>query len=80
LSEDELIPVFMPSLVSVLVRSERDKGSPLTEEEVLAIRDKSAVVMMRRRHAVEMAEKRGYDDIDPTQCWSEWQRVRVELL
>jgi len=79
MSTETLIPVFMPSLVSVLLRHERDKGEPLTEDEVIAIRDKSVAVMLRQSAAVEIAQKRGYDDIDPARCWLEWQRVRAEL-
>jgi hypothetical protein len=72
MSSEELIPVFMPSLVSVLLRHERDKGAALTEDEVIAIRDESAAIMLPRRLASEMGQKRGYDDIDPEQGWLEW--------
>jgi hypothetical protein len=78
MSDELLVPVFMPSLVSVLLRHERDKGTPLTEVEVVAIRDKSVAVMLRQSAAAEMAQKRGYDDIDPERCWAEWQRVRTQ--
>jgi hypothetical protein len=79
MSTDRLIPVFMPSLVSVLLRHEREKGTPLTEEEVLAIRDKSTAVMLPPSSAIEVTSKRGYDDIDPERCWSQWQQVRTQL-
>jgi hypothetical protein len=26
-----------------------------------------------------LAEKRGYNDIDPEQAWEQWQQVRQEL-
>jgi len=77
MADDELIPVFMPSLVSILLRHEQDKGLPLTEDEVIAIRNKSVVVMLRRSAATEIAAKRGYDDIDPESCWREWQRTEL---
>ena len=70
----------MPPLVSILLRHERDKGAPLTEAEVIAIRDTSIAIMLRESVAIELARNRGYEDIDPEQCWSEWQRVRAELL
>jgi len=79
MSTEALIPVFMPTLVSVLLRHEREKGSPLTEPEVIAIRNNSVAVMLPRSAAIEIAQKRGYDDIDPEQCWAEWQRVRIQL-
>jgi len=79
MTTESLIPVFMPSLVSMLLRHERDKGSPLTEDEVIAIRNKSVAIMLRQPAAVEMEQKRGYKDIDPAWCWLEWQRVRTQL-
>jgi hypothetical protein len=65
--------------VSILLRRENDKGSPLTEEEVLAIRDQSIAVMLPSTAAVEVCDKRGYDDINPEKCWSEWQQIRKQL-
>src|SRR5262245_19000268 len=58
--DDELMPVFMPSLVSILLRAEREHGSPLNREHVLAIRDNCAVVMLPKTQAALMAESRGY--------------------
>ena len=69
----------MPSLVSVLLHHEREKASPLTEDEVIAIRNKSVAVMLRQSAALEISQKRGYDDLDPENCWLEWQRVRAQL-
>ena len=34
---DELILTFLPSLVETLLKREKSKGAPLTEEEVLAL-------------------------------------------
>ena len=80
MSAEALIPVFMPSLVAILLRREQDKGSPLTEDEVIAIRDKSTAVMTPRPVAVKIAEQRGYDDIDPEDCWAQWQEIRKTLI
>jgi len=52
-----LVPVFIPSLVSVLLKHERDKGTPLTEDEVLAIRDKATAVMLPSSAVNEVAQK-----------------------
>lgn len=35
--------------------------------------------MMRADHAHKMAESRGYDDIDPENCWYDWQHFRRTL-
>ncbi len=79
MSEERLVPVFIPTLVSILYRHEQQKGAPLTEEEVVSIRNKSVAIMLRTSAAVQMAERRGYQDIDPEHCWSLWQRVREQL-
>lgn len=54
------LPVPVPSLVSTLLRAERDKGSPLTEAEVLAIRDKCPCIKMPVDVAAKVAAGRGY--------------------
>jgi hypothetical protein len=51
----------------------------LTEEEVVAIRDGCEAIAMPRDVVAKVAEERGYEDIDPENCWEEWQRVGVEL-
>ena len=40
MSDDPLVPVFIPALVVLLANKERSKGEPLTREEVLEIRDR----------------------------------------
>ena len=47
MSDDPLIPVFVPALVVLLANEERAKGTALTRDEVLAIRDRGACVMLR---------------------------------
>jgi hypothetical protein len=75
----QLIPVFIPALVVLLADAERRKGSPLTEPEVLEIRDKGACMMMQVEHAIALDEKRGYNDIDPERVWEQWQEARSQL-
>jgi hypothetical protein len=77
--EPQLIPVFIPALVTLLIHAERLKGSPLTEQEVLDIRDKGVCMMMRVEHAQALTEKRGYDDLDPENAWADWQAVRAHI-
>ena len=77
---DPLVPVFMPSLVSILLGAEKRKGSPLTYEEVLQIRDQSTCVMLPTSQVSTIDDSRGYDDINPERCWEEFLRVRSELL
>jgi hypothetical protein len=79
MSDDPLIPVFMPSLLVLLAHDEAAKGSPLTRDEVLAIRDQAETVMLNRSKLIEITARRGYRDIDPELAYEEWQIVRAEL-
>jgi len=76
---EKLIHVFMPTLVSLLLRAETDKGAPLTYEEVIATRDKGTCVMLPEDVAAKVEEDRGYSDIDPENCWDQWNALRPEL-
>lgn len=67
--EQKLVPVFMPALVALLLRAEESKGEPLTEQEVIAIRDEANCVMMPAAQAKKQEESRGYPDVDPENCW-----------
>lgn len=78
--EERLVPIIIPSLVSLLVRGEKNKGSPLTEQEVLDIRNKAPAMTLPVEAVAQLAETRGYQDIDAENCWEEWQRVRLELI
>jgi hypothetical protein len=77
--EGKLFLTFIPALVTVLLNRETAKGSPLTEQEVIEIRDKAAVVALPEEAAAAVAEQRGYQDIDPERCWEQWQEVRIDL-
>jgi hypothetical protein len=79
MAEPQLVPVFIPALVVILLHSERQKGSPLTEQEVLNIRDNGACIMMPVEHIRALAESRGYEDLDPENVWAEWQQARTEI-
>jgi len=71
-----VIPI--PALSAILLAKEREKGSPLTEAEVLRIRDHAAVMVLPDK-GEPLVERRGYKDIDPNRAWQEWQIVRVQL-
>lgn len=78
-SDDDLVLQFIPSLVSLLLHHEREKGNPLTEQEVLDIRDSATVVAVPAHLNEAAAAQRGYDDLDPEDVWAEWQHARTEL-
>ena len=76
---ENLTIAFIPSLASNLLAEEKSKGHPLTEPEVLAIRDNSTVTVVpgdKKR----LEEVQGYKDVDPLNCWAEWQTMRVQLV
>ena len=77
---DNAVLVIIPSLVAQLLHAERTKGAPLTETEVVKIRDESECVAMHPDDLPAMIEKRGYEDINPERCWEEWQKARVALV
>ena len=76
----ESLPLFIPSLVALLAANESKKGIPLTEVEVIQIRDSAQVVMSPVDVYKKVSDERGYDDIDPELVWEEWKRVRLTLI
>lgn len=74
--DDPLIPVPIPALVTLLIASEREKGAPLTEEEVLEIRDNCGCMMLPLSQKRKAEAERGYSDIDPDNVWTDWQVAR----
>jgi len=62
-----------------LQHHEREKGSPLTEEEVLAIRDNAPSIALPASKARALAAGRGYDDISLDDPWTDWQAIRSTL-
>ena len=73
---EKLIPVFVPPLVTILQKKEKDKGAPLTREEVLDIRNNATMILIKASEATKMARSRGYDDIDPDKTWEQWVKMR----
>jgi hypothetical protein len=77
---DPLIPVPIPALGILLLNLEKQKGSPLSEQEVLEIRDKAVCIMLPLSAKYAMDEKRGYHDVNPENVWPEWKKFRAEAL
>ncbi|WAH61390.1 hypothetical protein LZ023_16540 [Pseudomonas silvicola] len=71
--------VFIPPLVSLLKAAEDCKGTPLSEVEVLEIRDHATATAVPFSAAFAFEKERGYRDIVPEECWKEWQRIRSFL-
>ena len=77
--EEDIIITHVPSLVATLLNKEKEKGTPLTQEDVEEIRDNAPCVAMTPEQRKAVDERRQYDDIDPEFAWEEWQIARIEL-
>ena len=77
--DQQLVPVFMPPLAVMLARAEELKGSPLTEDAVVRLRDKAVCIMLKVGDAEKLTETRGYRDVNPENCWADWHRLRVQM-
>lgn len=79
MSDEDLVSVPIPALVAILLDLERTKNGPLTEAEVLAVRDNAVSIALPRDVAADIAEERGYDDIDQDDVWAAWNAIRPTL-
>ncbi|MES2056941.1 MAG: hypothetical protein V4564_13475 [Pseudomonadota bacterium] len=78
-SDEPLVPHPIPALVTILHRLEQDKGTPLTEAEVVSARDQAVCIMLPVSKAAQLAEKRGYDDVDLENVWESWCQYRTQI-
>jgi hypothetical protein len=70
----------VPALVAHLTRAEELAKRPLTQEEVLRIRDNAAVIANPLSAMPSFLAQRGYHDIYPPEVWEEWQLYRAGKL
>lgn len=78
--KDQMCLVFMPPLVALLYKAESTMGGPLTEKQVLTIRDAASCIILPYDLAKAGEKERGYSDIAAEDVWNEWQRARLELF
>nr|WP_063572520.1 hypothetical protein [Luteibacter rhizovicinus] len=78
--KSRLCLVFIPALVTLLYKAEATLGEPLTEAQVLAIRDGASCAALPYDLAKAGEEARGYPDIVAEDAWNEWQRARRDLF
>jgi len=74
-----LVIQCVPALVTILFSFETKAGSPLTREQVEAIRDQASVIAVPEEAARAVDERRGYADISLSDAWEEWQVARLSL-
>ena len=76
---EELVLVFVPPLVTILRDVEQRTGVALTESKVNEIRDDATCIALRRSIASKMEKLRGFSDIDPENCWEEWNAIKRDF-
>lgn len=80
MTEEKLVEIFIPALVALLTRAEQLAERPLTENEVLRIRDKATVVTQPLSTMPTLLKERGYHDIYAPEAWEQWQAYRAGHL
>ncbi len=73
---EPLVAVFIPPLRDLLFAFERAAEAPLTEPEVLRVRDTAPCVMLTAERARALEATRGYPDLRPEHVWSDWRAAR----
>ncbi len=79
MAEEELVPVFLPPLANLLAAATDQANRPLTESEVLEVRDAGVCMMMATSQALALEQARGFRDVQPEDAWADWHRLQVEL-
>jgi hypothetical protein len=81
--DGEQVVVLLNPLIWLLGAGEKQKGAPLTCDEVLAIRDDAkCIVMPADRAQIFYTHQDAYAPlprIDPERCWEEWQEIRHDV-
>jgi len=76
---DKFKSVFMPPLSQVLINAENKKGHPLSLNEVLSIKNSAVVIIIKKGLQQELPGDQDEHDIDPENCWHDWQILRRSL-
>ncbi|MDO8331981.1 MAG: hypothetical protein Q7T36_16065 [Fluviicoccus sp.] len=72
--------MFVPALVVQLEQAEWRKCAPLTEAEVLRLRDQAIRFPVPASLVGSLEACRGFRDLSPGSIWEEWQERRYSLL
>lgn len=82
-ADEPKVIVFLNPLVMLLAGCERQKGSPLTEQEVLQVRDNAQCTTMTVSQAntfyASLDAQVPVPRINPENIWAEWQAIRQHL-
>ena len=76
---DKFRSVFMPPLSTLFINAEDKKGAPLGINEVLSIKNSAVVVIIKKGLEQQIAGECDDHEIDPENCWHDWQILRRRL-
>jgi hypothetical protein len=81
---EPMVTVFLNPLAMLLAARERQKGSPLTEAEVLEVRDGAVCTQMplsqAERFYAALDAQMPIPRLDPERIWEQWQAMRDRLV
>ena len=79
-SDAKTVRVYLNPLHAMLGAAEKQKGSPLTQAEVLHVRDTTVSIDMTPQQAetfyASLDAQMPIGRLDPARVWEEWQEVR----
>ena len=73
LTDPSLVALPIPPLIALLTALQEERGTDLSEAEVLSHRDNAVCMVVSLDVAATMTASRGYDDLDLRNVWSDWQ-------
>ena len=76
MKQEKMVNVYVPALVALLTRAEELTKRPLSESEVLRIRDNAEKVSQPLSVMPAFLQQRGYHDLYAPEAWEEWQLYR----
>lgn len=83
-SDAKTVRVYLNPLHAMLGAAEKRKGSPLTEAEVLQVRDTTVAIDMTPKQAekfyASLDAQMPIGRLDPARVWEEWQEVRDSVM
>jgi hypothetical protein len=82
-TEEPKVLVFLNPLAMLLAGRESQKGSPLTEQEVLEVRDSAQCIAMTASQAekfyASLDAQVPVPRLNPENLWQEWQEFRSHM-
>jgi len=83
-SDAKTLRVYLNPLHAMLGAAEKQKGSPLTEAEVLHVRDTTVAIDMTPKQAekfyASLDAQMPIGRLNPARLWEEWQEVRDQVM